>query len=315
MINNSSNNSNSIIFLKNLYKQKYLFLIILALFALSSVFLTYLNKKKNVLAITEVTIIHPEMQMLATIDSLYARLFFFDQPKKEDMQNYSYKKFIFDFSSALASHNNLINYLNKQTNDDYLKILNEQSIDPETYFNQQNFRIIENPKDLTKNFSFILLMKHPWKFNAKEFLKDYVNTYKEKTISKFINRTEDNILNSLTSSSFFHKDASYFYIQKMQQTKCILEVTECLENLKKITEYLDRKDQIVDMFKNNLVKEVKQLSNNFLYEPILEIKTEEIRKNSNSLIVNLFVSLLLSIIFFFTIVLIKDFFKDLLKKS
>ena len=67
-------NSESINFLKYLYAQKYLFLIILALFTLSSVFFTNHNQKIKE-ANTQVTINYPNMEMFMPIDAIPERLF------------------------------------------------------------------------------------------------------------------------------------------------------------------------------------------------------------------------------------------------
>jgi hypothetical protein len=306
-------NSESINFLKNLYAQKYLFLIILALFTLSSVFFTNNNQKIKE-ANTQVTINYPNMEMFMPIDAIPERLFSVSQYKDIAIKNYSYKKFNFDFSSALTSQNNLINYLNKQINADYLKIFNEYSINPKFYFIGENFEVIQHPRDLRNNFSFILSMNHPLNFNAEEFLKDYVYYYKEKILSQYTKNAEDIISNLVTSFSFYKDVQSHLNSPKIQDSNCLLEVEGCLENQKKIIEYFDRKDQIAETLRNNLLKGVKQFSNNFSYEPILEIKTENI-SNSNNLIKNLIISSLLSFVLFFTIILFKEFFRDLLKKS
>lgn len=317
------NNSESITFLKDLYAQKYLFLIILVLFTLSTIiFYNFNNKIKK--AKTQVTISYPSMDMFIAIDSLHESIFSLSQNKDIEglgVQNFSYKKFNYDFTSALANQNNLINYLNKQTNADYLKIFNEQSLDPKSYFIGKNFEVTKHPKDLRNNFSdlrnnfsFILSLNHPLNFNAKEFLKGYVNYHKEKTLSQYIKNSEKKISNLATSFSFFKNFQSLIHSQELQNTNCLLEVDECLESQKKYLEYFDSRDQITDMIKNKLVKGVKQFSNNFSYEPILEINTQNVNY-SNRLITNLIVSSLLSFILFFAIILFKEFFKDLLKKS
>ena len=50
---------------------------------------------------TQVTINYPNMEMFMPIDAIPERLFSVSQYKDIAIQNYSYKKFNFDFSSAL----------------------------------------------------------------------------------------------------------------------------------------------------------------------------------------------------------------------
>jgi hypothetical protein len=308
-----SNNSEGNIILKHLFEQRYLFLTILITFTLSTVLFNYFNKdyKENLIeAKTQMIIKSPDTAMFLpfklTLDKI---LINYNQPLVNDSERYH-----FNFSVALSSQNNLIDYLNKEISADYLKILNEHSIDPKIYFVGNNFEITKHPRDLKNSHSFIISMKHPQNFNAIEFLREYVDYHRDRLISQYTKNLEDSISNALIAFPVNNFIQYSNLIQAAKETNCLSEIEKCLENQKKAIEYFNNNQQIEETFNKILLTGVKQLSKNILYEPILEIKTENVKKYNN-VIKNLILSSMFSFLLFLAIVLFKDFLRDVLKKS
>jgi hypothetical protein len=286
MNNKNTNNTTEISLLKSIIEEKYLLVIILIIFSLLSIYLGFEEQKKLKETNTQAIVRAPYKDFFLIAEPLLNSEHFNDNINQDTLKKEillsSIDKFNFDLSLNLSSVSNLNYFLNQKINSEYLQGLIKNGIKVEEYFKGENFKIMNIPNDNSGRFGFVLLIKHPLDFNAKDFLKDYIDFTFKKTVNEYI-RSKLSLAESI--------------ILNLQKNIKIKKNSSNSELLEKII----------------IVEEKKKEIANLTVEPFFEINTN-LYIEKNNIKKNLVISLLLSFIVFFSILIFKQFYKNILEK-
>jgi hypothetical protein len=216
----------------------------------------------------------------------------------------------------------LNNFLNQPNNSKYLQVLKKNKLEVRNYFKNGNFVIIKNDNLFVNNSLVkIFVMSYPSDFNFTDFFRDYMSFTSANTAKEFINQKLNHSNNNLILlekvydlNKKFNKLNETDKLSETQSfSKSFEEQSFFSKNLKyegDILIYLHMSNTEVAK-RIEFIKEANKIISNFNFQPSYEISEAEIFNNL-SYKKNIFISLILSFITFFFIVIFKEFFKKYL---
>jgi LPS O-antigen subunit length determinant protein (WzzB/FepE family) len=262
--------------LETIFENKILFITIVIVFLTLSVIYSFKNRKDFIETKTQVTINYPSLDYFLVNRQIFNKVVNSEEKNNDYvfLVEKDYEKFIYDFVSFLLSTSSTISFLNDRANAHYLAVFNKLNIDIMDYFKKNKFEKLANPVDPKEKYSTIISLTHPSELYVNNFLTEYINVIKKKTINEFL-EAKLNEINKLKNFSQITNQTLNSEIKK-------------LEYLEKI--WLD-----------------------FSFEAIGQISSVPL-KDTSHLMRNILLSFIFSLLLFFLIIIFKQFYKKILNK-
>jgi hypothetical protein len=262
--------------LETIFENKILLITIVIVFLTLSVIYSFKNRKDFIETKTQVTINYPSLDYFLVNRQIFNKVVNSEEKNNDYvfLVEKDYEKFIYDFVSFLLSTSSTISFLNDRANAHYLAVFNKLNIDIMDYFKKNKFEKLVNPVDPKEKYSIIISLTHPSELYVNNFLTEYINVIKKKTINEFL-------------------EAKLNQINKLKNFSQITNQTLNSE-IKKL-EYLEK----------NLV--------DFSFEAIGQISSVPL-KDMPHLMRNILLSFIFSLLLFFLIIIFKQFYKKILNK-
>lgn len=317
LINNS--------FLKSAFREIHLLIIIL-LVAFSLSF--YISKKQTPMikeTYSKATISLPQIEMFSNYHISY-NIFSNNELDPRLLR----QRFNIDFTTSLISSNNLEKFLDLETNYNYIQFFKQKGMDIKNYFNQNNFEISASPIDKGRQFIFIISMKHPVGLNDFSFLQNYIEFTKNIILNEYIkeslvsiNRLILLLQNNLDKSKNYNASNENDVDNRIKLFKLLVDefINDEVDDTN--TNNLNSKSRILDYFtglenksiigKIDFLNTMKKDISNIDYDPIIEIRTIEYYER-NLFYRNFVLSILISFVVFFSIIIFKQAYKEFLRK-
>lgn len=277
-MNKNKLNKGSDDLLRSIFENKILFIIIVIVFSTSSAIFSLKNKEDFIETRSQVVINYPSYSYFVINRQIYDRAM---GSVRQDVNLYvnlvekDYEKFNYKFVSSLLLPSNIIDFLNDKTNARYLEVFNNLNIDIMDYFKKNKLVKLVNPVDPKEKYSTIISLTHPSELYVNNFLTEYINVIKKRTINEFLE----------------------VKLNEINKLKKFFEITnQSLNSEIKMLEYS------------------KKVWLDFSFEAIDQIIPGSLKINNDNLVRNILLSLIVSFFVFFLIIFFKQFYKNILNE-
>ena len=314
--------------LKLIFKEIYLLVVILIV-AISIAFFISKNQTPKIKETYSKAILFlPPIELFSTYHNI---LFDKNFTSGKDMNSaLSQKRYNINFISTLVSLKNLNNFLDLETSINYSKFFKQIDLDVKNYFNQNNFEIVSSPLDKDKQFIFILSIKHPLGLEKSDFIQNYIKFTKNNLLNEQIELSKASInsislylqhnlqlnkkiniqLNKkININDENSKNSRRFKVLKLLVDEFYNENEGVSDTLNYLVRLEDEEINKKILFLNGVKEKINQID----YNPIQEIRTIPYIE-INFIYRNIILSIIISFVSFFSILIFKELYKDYLKK-